>query len=257
MFAPTAIAVDLHRDLLRRRAPGRRRRCSPSGRASREVRDAVNKEIEALRAARPGRLVAAGRGDDHGRRRRPRDLLASARRRPALRPDHVGGACAARRRRRCDRRGRRRRRARRSASAAGTGATTSATIRRTRRSAAAAPQPLRRRRAARGRPDGMARGATSALLRPGSASRWLVIVLDQITKTLIVGAFQLGDSRTDHVVLQHRARPQHRRGVLVPRRRSGLAALVLRRPRRGRGRLHRLDAAHATAASGCSAGRSR
>ena len=100
-----------------------------------------NRKIEALRAE--GRLgsslqaevtVKAGPATS--------DLLAIARRRPALRPDRLGGA------RRAARRGGRRQRvlrrggasrARPSASAAGTTAPTSAPIRRIRRSAAAAP----------------------------------------------------------------------------------------------------------------------
>jgi signal peptidase II len=57
----------------------------------------------------------------------------------------------------------------------------------------------------------------------------VVILADQVTKTLILGAFQLGDAQPVTVVLQHRACAQHRRRVLLPGRRVGLAALVLRR----------------------------
>ncbi len=46
----------------------------------------------------------------------------------------------------------------------------------------------------------------------------------------------------DHAVLRPRAGAQHRRRVLVPRRRERLAALVLHRPRRGRRGVHRLAA---------------
>jgi hypothetical protein len=69
----------------------------------------------------------------------------------------------------------------------------------------------------------------------------VVILADQVTKTLIVGQFALGDVRRGDRLLQPRARAQRGRGVLLPQRRLGLAALVLR----GRGpaglRHHRLD----------------
>jgi hypothetical protein len=126
---------DLHAHVEGRGAYGPRRRC-----ADREMgRDPVG----ACRGAqgdrvgapvRPHRQLAAGRGDDLGARARLR-RAGVARRRPALRDDHVGRARRARRRAR-DRGqsvGRRE-----SASAAGTGAATSEAIRSTRRCAVAA-----------------------------------------------------------------------------------------------------------------------
>ena len=76
-------------------APGRRRLLGRGGArplgALRDLRDGVNKEIEALRSRRRDRLVAAGRADDP---RRAADARAArvVRRRPALPARRLAGA---------------------------------------------------------------------------------------------------------------------------------------------------------------------
>ena len=60
-----------------------------------------------------------------------------------------------------------------------------------------------------------------------------------------------------HRLLQHRAGPQHGRGVLVPGRRGGLAALVLHRARPRRIGLSSSICSRATGSSGCSRSRWR
>ena len=139
---PEGLAVDLRRGLQRRARVGTTRRCSRKwariARRARGVEHARSRRCapraSSARRCRPRSTIKAGPATQRSARH--------PRRRPALRPDHLGGARrAARRRGRRQRvlRRARRSRARPSASAAGTTAPTSAPIRRIRRSAAAAP----------------------------------------------------------------------------------------------------------------------
>ena len=57
-------------------------------------------------------------------------------------------------------------------------------------------QPLRRRRTAHGGLNGHTIRRHRGLLACGWAWRWWWSLLDQFSKTLIIGHFQLGDSRT-------------------------------------------------------------
>jgi signal peptidase II len=89
----------------------------------------------------------------------------------------------------------------------------------------------------------MAGKSSSGSVWPWLGVALIIFIADQFTKTLILGSYKLGGRHVPDQLLQHRAGPQHRRGVLVPGRRLGLAALVLHRHRRGGGTVHRLDAA--------------
>jgi hypothetical protein len=82
----------------------------------------------------------------------------------------------------------------------------------------------------------------------GSLLPWLgialiVILLDQVTKTLIIGTFRYNDSHT--VTSFFNLVRVHNTGAAFSFLAGAgrLAALVLHRPRRGGGGLHRLDAA--------------
>ena len=233
------VAVDLHRDLLALRLRRDGERCSwPSGSAS--ARSATRSTRRSRRCARPAgsarrcrptvtvavnaedRALLASLGDDlkfvfdhvgGAGSRRPTRWRWQSRRRTATKcercwhwRDDVGARCRA-----------------------------SGALR------ALHQQPLRRGRNAQG---GLMRGTRPRQARacgPGWAWRCVIVLVDQVTKTLIVGYSSSATAAGD-ALLQHRAGPQHRRGVLVPGRGVGLAALVLRRPGRGGRRLHRLDA---------------
>ena len=223
------------------RAPGRTRRCSPSGRAS--PRSAPSRTRRSRRCAPRARLgsslqaeVTVKAGPATAR------AAGCARRRPALRAHHFGGARRAarrrRRRRRVLRRGRGRERAEVRALLA---------LPQRRRPRSGAPddlrplhrQPVRRRRAAH--------GSVMASKQRGALAPWLgiafaVIVLDQLTKAMIVATFQLGDARV--VTPFFDIVRAHNRGAAFSflNDASWLAALVLRRPGARRGCLHRLAA---------------
>ena len=210
----------------------------------REIRDVVNKEIETVRAA--GQVGSSLQANVQLDGRRPRTMRCS----PSLGDDlkfvldHLGGRAARRR-------------------ASWRSQVTPSTAVKCERCwhwrddvghdpAAPGPlrplhqQPLRRRRSAQERRL-MAPPAPSASPRAGGIWPWLglalvILIVDQFTKTLILGYYKLGDADLRHQLLQHRAGPQHRRGVLLPGRCGRLAALVLHRHRRGGGDLHHLDA---------------
>ena len=103
----------------------------------------------------------------------------------------------------------------------------------------------------------MAAKKSGSSLLPWLGIAAIVILLDQITKAMILRTMAIGDSHTITSFFNIVHCAQHRRGVLVPRTRVRLAALAVHRARRSWPRSSSSGCSRGMAASGCSAGRWR